>query len=49
MIHPIIPSQVVTEHGLRLLPDVSIADCPPLDIILIPGGMCVHLSPHMHI
>jgi putative intracellular protease/amidase len=24
--------------GLRVLPDVSFEDCPPLDVILVPGG-----------
>jgi transcriptional regulator GlxA family with amidase domain len=24
--------------GLRVLPDHSFADCPPLDVILVPGG-----------
>lgn len=24
--------------GMRTLPDVTIAGCPPLDILLVPGG-----------
>jgi cyclohexyl-isocyanide hydratase len=29
---------VVTEHGLTLLPTTTFADCPPLDLLLVPGG-----------
>ena len=25
--------------GLRVVPDVSFDDCPPLDVILVPGGL----------
>lgn len=33
---------VVTEHGLRLLPDVDLDQCPPLDLLCIPGGYGVN-------
>ena len=26
-------------NGLRVLPDYDFSDCPPLDMILVPGGM----------
>jgi len=29
---------VTASSGLRLLPDVAFADCPPLDVICVPGG-----------
>lgn len=29
---------VTCAGGMRVLPDASFADCPPLDIILVPGG-----------
>jgi cyclohexyl-isocyanide hydratase len=29
---------VRSEHGLTILPMASLADCPPLDLILVPGG-----------
>lgn len=27
-----------TSGGMRILPDVTTAECPPLDILLVPGG-----------
>ncbi len=29
---------VVCDKGMRVLPDVTYQDCPPLDVIVIPGG-----------
>ncbi|MCX5893247.1 MAG: DJ-1/PfpI family protein, partial [Deltaproteobacteria bacterium] len=29
---------VTTAGGMRVIPDCSIANCPPLDILLAPGG-----------
>ena len=29
---------VVATGGLRVLPDYSISDCPPLDLLVVPGG-----------
>ena len=29
---------ITTAGGLRVLPERSIADCPPLDILVVPGG-----------
>ncbi len=29
---------VRSEHGLTILPQVRLADCPALDLILVPGG-----------
>jgi cyclohexyl-isocyanide hydratase len=29
---------VRTEHGLAILPQVRLADCPALDLVLVPGG-----------
>ena len=29
---------ITTAGGLRALPERSIADCPPLDILVVPGG-----------
>jgi cyclohexyl-isocyanide hydratase len=29
---------VRSEHGLTILPDTTLADCPPLDLMLVPGG-----------
>ena len=26
-------------HDLRVVPDCSFADCPPLDVVLVPGGL----------
>lgn len=32
---------VVSEHGLTILPEVSFADSPSLDILFVPGGVGV--------
>ena len=29
---------VRTEHGLAILPMETLADCPPLDLVFVPGG-----------
>jgi len=29
---------VVATGGLRVIPDYTLADCPPLDILVVPGG-----------
>src|SRR5271166_4760283 len=29
---------VRSEHGMRISPDTTFADCPPLDLVLVPGG-----------
>jgi cyclohexyl-isocyanide hydratase len=29
---------VRSEHGLTILPDTTFDDCPPLDLVLVPGG-----------
>jgi transcriptional regulator GlxA family with amidase domain len=29
---------VAANGGLRVIPDYSLADCPPLDILIVPGG-----------
>ena len=29
---------VETAGGMRVLPDCTLADCPPLDILVVPGG-----------
>lgn len=29
---------VVASGGLRVLPDCTVEDCPPLDILVVPGG-----------
>jgi cyclohexyl-isocyanide hydratase len=29
---------VRSEHGLTILPDTIFDDCPPLDLVLVPGG-----------
>jgi cyclohexyl-isocyanide hydratase len=33
-----------SEHGLQFLPTTTIADCPPLDVICIPGGRGVNAT-----
>jgi len=33
---------VTSSTGLRLLPDVTFADCPPLDVLCVPGGVGVN-------
>ncbi len=29
---------VAADSGLRILPTMTLADCPPLDVVMIPGG-----------
>ncbi len=29
---------VVTDRGMQIVPSVNYADCPPLDVIMVPGG-----------
>jgi cyclohexyl-isocyanide hydratase len=29
---------VQSNHGLRVLPDLAFAGCPPLDVLVVPGG-----------
>ena len=29
---------VRTEHGLTILPMATFSSCPPLDLVLVPGG-----------
>jgi cyclohexyl-isocyanide hydratase len=29
---------VTAETGLRMLPDTTLAECPPLDVLCVPGG-----------
>lgn len=29
---------VVASGGMRVIPDCSLADCPPLDVLVVPGG-----------
>ncbi|WP_306601090.1 DJ-1/PfpI family protein [Geothrix sp. 21YS21S-2] len=33
------PEAVTTSGGMRVIPAATFADCPPLDILLVPGGM----------
>ena len=30
---------VESETGMRILPSTTFADCPPLDVLLVPGGL----------
>jgi transcriptional regulator GlxA family with amidase domain len=32
------PDTVVATGGLRVIPDVTVESCPPLDILVVPGG-----------
>jgi transcriptional regulator GlxA family with amidase domain len=32
------PEPVVATGGLRVIPDVTLETCPPLDILVVPGG-----------
>jgi transcriptional regulator GlxA family with amidase domain len=32
------PEAITTAAGMRVLPDCTLADCPPLDILVVPGG-----------
>jgi cyclohexyl-isocyanide hydratase len=29
---------IVTDRGMQILPTVTCADCPPLDVVMVPGG-----------
>jgi cyclohexyl-isocyanide hydratase len=29
---------VTTDRGMRIVPTVTYADCPPLDVVMVPGG-----------
>src|SRR5688500_1795112 len=35
---------VTSISGLRVLADYTLGDCPPLDLLLIPGGPGVHAA-----
>jgi len=37
---------IATRGGLRVLPDVTTADCPPLDVLVVPGGWGVRAALH---
>src|SRR3989338_4049724 len=32
------PEAVVATGGLKVIPDVTLETCPPLDILVVPGG-----------
>ncbi len=32
------PDTIKAANGLKIMPDYSFEDCPPLDVILVPGG-----------
>ena len=32
------PGVVVATGGLKIVPDHSLEDCPPLDVLVVPGG-----------
>jgi cyclohexyl-isocyanide hydratase len=32
------PDPVIADSGLTLLPNATLADCPPLDVVFVPGG-----------
>src|SRR5262245_58060946 len=29
---------IVTDRGMQIMPTITIADCPPLDVVMVPGG-----------
>ena len=29
---------VTTDRGMQIVPTVTYADCPPLDVVMVPGG-----------
>src|SRR5262245_39892551 len=33
---------VRSEHGLSILPMATLSSCPPLDLILVPGGVGIN-------
>ena len=37
---------IVTTGGMRVLPEVSFAHCPPLDILVVPGGWGTRAAMH---
>lgn len=37
---------VTTRAGLRVLPDLTLQECPPLDVLVVPGGWGVRASLH---
>lgn len=37
---------VAARGGMRVLPDVTIADCPPLHVLVVPGGQGVRAELH---
>lgn len=37
---------VTCAKGMRVLPDVAFADCPPLDVLLVPGGQGTRSGVH---
>jgi len=37
---------VTTAGGMRVLPATAFADCPPLDLLLVPGGMGTRREMH---
>src|SRR5215217_2986662 len=32
------PGMVVASGGLKIVPDHTLEDCPPLDVLMVPGG-----------
>ncbi|WP_152054459.1 DJ-1/PfpI family protein [Tautonia marina] len=36
------PGMVVASGGLKVVPDHGLDDCPPLDLLVVPGGWGVH-------
>ena len=41
--HTIAP--VTTDRGMQIVPTVTFADCPQLDLVMVPGGRLA--SPHL--
>ncbi len=37
---------VVAAGGLKVLPDTTFGDCPPLDVLLVPGGLGTRWEMH---
>jgi cyclohexyl-isocyanide hydratase len=31
-------SPVTTDRGMQIVPTTTYADCPPLDVVMVPGG-----------
>lgn len=40
--------EISARNGLRVLPDHSLNDCPPAELLLIPGGMGTRQEMHNH-